>query len=97
MYLKAGLVVQHLHRIPDNHLGIEPEFLFHLTRLAVDAADAGDAETVLAKLAERRSFIDGHFSRWAPRFAEHLIGASREPLFLGAGRLVQALAEASAV
>lgn len=65
-YVAAGLVVRQLHRIPDDHLGIELEFLFLLTRLAVEAAQAGDAETVLARLAERRDFIEAHFHAGCP-------------------------------
>jgi len=93
-YLKAGLVVQQLHRIPDDHLGIELEFLFFLTSAAAQAASSGDGETVMHRLAERRSFIEQHFSRWAPTFAERLMRATEEPFFHGAGRLIKAVAEA---
>ncbi len=93
-YLKAGLVVQQLHRIPDDHLGIELGFLFFLTSTAAQAAGSGDGEMVMRRLAERRSFLDQHFSRWAPRFAERLIRATEEPYFHGAGGLVKAVAEA---
>lgn len=92
-YLKAGLVVQQLHRIPDDHLGIELEFLFFLTNAAAQAASSGDGETVVRRLAERQSFIEQHFSCWVPTFVERLMRATEEPFFHGAGRLVKAVAE----
>lgn len=92
-YLKAGLAVRRLNRIPDDHLGIELEFLYFLTTAALDAAESGDGETVLGKLAERRDFIESHYSRWAPRFAKLLMRSTEEPFFRGSGLLVKTTAE----
>ena len=44
LYLNAGMVVQNLHRVPDDHLGIELEFLYWLTQQA--ANETSDARAI---------------------------------------------------
>lgn len=80
-YLDAGLAVQNLHRVPDDHLGIELEFLYWLTQQTAERADDGDREARSRFLDLRDSFIHDHYSKWVPEFADALDRATSEPFF----------------
>jgi TorA maturation chaperone TorD len=80
-FLGAGLVVENLHRIPDDHLGIELEFLYWLTQQMAEWADDGDRKARDRFLNLRDSFIRDHYSKWVPEFADALDRATSEPFF----------------
>ncbi|MDO8775524.1 MAG: molecular chaperone TorD family protein [Burkholderiaceae bacterium] len=77
MYLDAGMAVQNLNRIPDDHLGIELEFLYWLTQQAV--AQAGETRARLLEHLDH--FLRDHYSRWVPEFADALGESATEPFF----------------
>lgn len=87
-YLEAGVVVEQLNRIPDDHVGIELEFLYVLTSRALKSFLAGEVEAADAALAARSSFLEQHFARWAPELAERVRKATAEPLLQGAAHLL---------
>jgi len=76
-YLDAGLAVRNLHQIPDDHLGIELEFLYWLTQQAAD----GNRDARERFLFLHDSFVRDHFSRWVSEFAGALDRAATEPFF----------------
>ena len=81
LYLDAGLAVENLHRVPDDHLGIELEFLYWLTQQAAERADDGAREAQVRFLDLRDSFIRDRCSKWVPEFADALDRATSEPFF----------------
>lgn len=86
-YLEAGLAVQNLHQVPDDHLGIELEFLYWLTQ----QADCGDLGARVRFLAFHDGFIRDHFSRWLPEFASALDRAATEPFFRTVAAMLKGL------
>ena len=88
MYLDAGMAVRSLNRIPDDHLGIELEFLYWLTQKV--AEETGEARTRL--LEHRERFLRDHYSKWVPEFAEALERAATEPFFRTIATLLKSTA-----
>ncbi|MBA3058649.1 MAG: molecular chaperone TorD family protein [Gammaproteobacteria bacterium] len=88
MYLDAGMAVQNLNRIPDDHLGIELEFLYWLTQ-KVDE-ETGVAQAPL--LEHRERFMRDHYSKWVPEFADALERAATEPFFRSIATLLKSTA-----
>lgn len=86
-YGKSGLVVERLNSLPDDHLGVELEFLFALTRAAADADDV--AETIRL-VAERREFIQRHLAGWGGQVADEIAGESQHPFFHALALLLRA-------
>lgn len=90
-YLDAGLAVERLNQIPDDHAGVELEFLYFLTRRAAEAAERGDPAGAAAALDERRAFVADHCARWMPELARRMETATEEPLLVAAARLLAVL------
>ena len=90
MYLDAGMAVQNLNRIPDDHLGIELEYLYWLIQQAAEQADDGDARVRFLDLHD--SFIHGHYSKWVPEFAHALERGATEPFFRTIATLLKSTA-----
>lgn len=88
MYLDAGMAVQNLNRIPDDHLGIELEFLYWLTQQV--AEETGEARARLFEHRER--FLRDHYSKWVPEFADALERAATEPFFRTIATLLKSTA-----
>jgi TorA maturation chaperone TorD len=77
IYLDAGMAVQNLNRIPDDHLGIELEFLYWLTQQVAE-----ETREARARLLEHRErFLRDHYSKWVPEFADALGKTATEPFF----------------
>jgi TorA maturation chaperone TorD len=85
-YAGSGLVVERLNSIPDDHLGVELEFLFALTRAAADAADPA---TAARHLETREAFHRQHVATWAGRVADGILAASPDPFFRAAATLLR--------
>lgn len=75
-YLDVGLALHTDVRLPDDHLGIELDFLYFLEREIVIAQALGDVAKTTAAQARCVEFVTGHLAKWVPRFAADLSGAS---------------------
>lgn len=64
-YHRFGLPMPWQHVEPDDHLGLELEFVAHLCGLALGSIDAGDSETEALVTAEIGAFLRDHLLRWA--------------------------------
>jgi TorA maturation chaperone TorD len=67
-YARFDLQIVNLNHEPDDHIGLELEFLAHLARLGLDALDAGDAQRFEQLLDAQRQFFVQHPLRWAPKW-----------------------------
>jgi len=90
-YLEAGVAVEALNRMPDDYLGVELEFLYFLTREALNAGQADDQATAEMRLDQRRRFVVDHLARWMPLLADRLDEAAAEPALRGLATALRAL------
>ena len=88
-YLEAGVAVRELGRTPDDHLGVELEFLHFLTLQAAQAEARGDEAACFQALARREAFLREHAARWMPALADAFDGATQEPAFRAAAALLR--------
>lgn len=88
-YLEAGVALRELGRTPDDHLGVEIEFMHFLTRAALEAEWRGDASARSAALGRRAAFVDEHAAKWFPLFADALAAASSLTFFKDAAVLLR--------
>lgn len=87
-YGKSGLVVERLNSLPDDHLGVELEFLFALTRAAADADDESQA---MRLVTERSEFVQRHLAGWGGQVADEISKESQDPFFRALGSLLRSL------
>lgn len=90
-YRELGLQAPHLNREPDDHIGLELNFLAHCCLEALSAWDAGEEEDANRILTLADRFTRDHLATWAPEMlraassqAETLWLRGLEQLTLGA-------------
>jgi len=88
-YLAVGLALKDLYQIPDDHVAMEVEFLYYLTREAIQSMEAGRNEEASRFLSMRNNFIKEHMALWVPLFAERIVESTNEGFFQGAAMLLQ--------
>jgi TorA maturation chaperone TorD len=86
-YAEAGVgLPEGLKEQPD-YIGLELDFMRHLTEKEARAWAEGD-EDAAARIAEQeRSFLEEHLARWVPRFCEAMDGAARLDFYRGIARV----------
>jgi len=90
-YLDAGIARRSDVRIPDDHLGLELDFVYFLEREIALARASGDDDMVQALCGRRAGFVRGHMSQWVPRFASDVLVATSHDFIRAAVALLLAL------
>ncbi|MDP1899852.1 MAG: molecular chaperone TorD family protein [Rubrivivax sp.] len=88
-YLQAGVAVRELDHTPDDHLGVELEFLHFLSLQALQAAVRDDMTAYDLALERRAEFVREHAARWMPQFAQALSDATQDEVFRAAAALLR--------
>lgn len=92
-YLDAGMAVKDLYSTPDDHIGIELEFISYLTEKIIDLYEDGN-QAEASKLFEiRNNFIKEHMSLWIPLFVEKILEFSKEIYYKGAAIILEEVVE----
>ena len=84
VYLERGLVMAKLYTQPEDHLGVELEFLGYLQRKRLEEPQKS---RVLAEV--QREFIYTHLLTWMDDFAKDILTNTEEPLFREIAGLLQ--------
>ncbi|MFO0752323.1 MAG: molecular chaperone TorD family protein [Thermodesulfovibrionales bacterium] len=84
-YRDVGFIVSPQWREPEDHIGVELEFMASVCRFVCEAAEKGDSEGMRRFLSCQREFMEEHLVVWVPHFCE-LIAARA-----GKGSFYQAL------
>ena len=82
-YARYGLALVYLGHEPDDHIGLELEFLAQLNRLAIEAIHAGDSAGASHLLGAQRDFLSEHPMRWAPKWCQSVITQARTDFYRG--------------
>ncbi|MGB9698586.1 MAG: TorD/DmsD family molecular chaperone [Thermodesulfobacteriota bacterium] len=88
-YLEAGIAVRNLYRMPDDHLGIELEFMYYLTQKIVDDFENGYRQEASRFLELRDDFLKEHMRLWVPIFAERVLEHTKEDFYKGAAYILK--------
>ncbi|MBI3591935.1 MAG: molecular chaperone TorD family protein [Nitrospirae bacterium] len=88
-YLEAGMAVKELYSIPDDHIGIELEFIYYLTQKTIELFEQEQREKA-ARLFEMRSdFLTKHMAQWVPLFVERILNSTHEDFYKGAAIMLK--------
>ena len=80
-YHACGYEAQAHHRVPDDHLAIELDFLSALAQDALDACAADEGERACDLLDAGTSFLKAHLALWIEPFASELHDKSGSPFY----------------
>lgn len=92
-YLEFGLRVPEPNRVPDDHIGLEFDFVSQALLRAVECADHDDAAGRAAALEAARRFLGEHLLVWAPATLERAREAARTEFMAGLALLSLAVLE----
>ena len=81
------------HGLPD-HIGVELEFMAHLTGVEAEAWRARDRGKAMNCLRFQKEFIDRHLGRWAGPFSEKVAELAELPFYPAMAMLARDFVEA---
>ncbi len=88
-YRRFGLQIQRMHNEPDDHIGLELEFVAHLAQLALGAIEKKSPELFDQMLDAQRDFMSEHVLRWGYTFCEELEENAQTEFFKGIAQFTQ--------
>ena len=86
-YRSLGVQAPSLNRDPDDHLGLEFNFLGLVCSHALDAHDRGDTAGLDQALETQRRFLGDHLLRWGPDFLASVEQNAETVFYKGVGAL----------
>jgi putative dimethyl sulfoxide reductase chaperone len=89
-YGKYGLAPKGFGREPDDHLGLELEFMQKLSEMAKEKAGAGDEPGVVEGLTDQAAFLDAHLLRWVPAWSKDVVRGAETEFYRGMAQLLEA-------
>lgn len=95
-YRRFGLESDKLHHEPDDHIGLELEFVAHLARRALLALEQHDQGGYDAAVGAQGQFIAEHLGRWASGWCGQVEAQAQTDFYRGVAMLTRgAVAEAA--
>ena len=85
-YARFGLEVIKLHQEPDDHIGLELEFLAHLAKLGLQSLEQ-EPKRLDNLLDAQRKFLTEHLLKWAPIWYGLVIQHARTDFYRGVAQL----------
>jgi TorA maturation chaperone TorD len=82
-YRKFGLAFEKEGREPDDHIGLELEFLSHLCKTVEEAFEQKDEIEALTVLEAQKDFFDAHVNCWASQFFEDTFNSATTSYYKG--------------
>ena len=89
-YLRYGLQITQLNHEPEDHIGLELDFVAHLLKCTLEAFENGNKNQADELLHETYQFIAKHPLRWIHQWAKKVQETAATDYFLGIAFLVPA-------
>ena len=80
-YQRFGLEVKNLNKEPDDHIGLEMEFIAYLCQEAIQKIQ--DNEDAVPYIQATRQFLQEHLAQWVPEFCGDIEEGARTGFFRG--------------
>lgn len=86
-YRRFGLQSEKMYQEPDDHIGLELEFVAHLARLGLAATEKNDTAAFEESIKAQRDFLTEHLFRWAPSWCDLVEKNAQTDFYRGMARL----------
>jgi TorA maturation chaperone TorD len=86
-YAEAGVGLPEGLRDQPDYIGLELDFMRHLTEKEARAWAEGNRDEAVRIVEKERSFLEEHLGRWVPRFCEVMDAESRLDYYRGIARM----------
>jgi len=88
-YDRFGLASDRKGAEPEDHIGLELEFMAHLCHRSNQCRLRGEAVEARSAAGAQREFLAGHLLEWAPGFCREVSRSAGTPFFVGLARLTE--------
>lgn len=92
-YLEAGMAVKELYSIPDDHIGIELEFVYYLTKRTIEMFEQAQREEASRLFEIREDFLNDHMAKWVSFFVDKVLETTQEDFYKGAALILRGIIE----
>lgn len=81
-YKEMGIQVIEKDRLPDDHIGLELEFMYYLCFKTIEAInESKNIECIIELVKKQQVFIEEHLIQWIPEFCNKIINNSNLVFF----------------
>jgi TorA maturation chaperone TorD len=89
-YRKYNLLSADFGREPDDHIGLELDFMHKLCEKAKEKARIADKTGLVEILKDQKAFLDEHLLRWVPDWTRDVVNSAETDFYRGMGLLLDA-------
>lgn len=86
-YRRFGLRAEKIYHEPDDHIGLQLEFIAHLARLGLAAAEQNDEAALENAVKAQREFLSEHLFRWVTGWCDLVEKNAHTDFYRGMARL----------
>ncbi len=90
-YLDAGMAVKDLYSTPDDHIGIELEFVSYLTERTIELFEDRQRAEASRLFEIKNDFVNEHMSLWVPAFVDRLMEHTKGDFYKGAALVLNVM------
>jgi TorA maturation chaperone TorD len=83
LYLKNNFLSLQYGREADDHLGLELDFMYQLSKLSIDLGKEGQLNKLYNIVGDQNYFLKNHLLNWTPIFSEKVIAHSETDFYKG--------------
>jgi putative dimethyl sulfoxide reductase chaperone len=88
VFRSYGLVLATAPANPEDHIGLELDFMYHTCSLAMEQLKAGNVVALEQICRDQLAFLNEHLLAWAPDFAADVVASSQTGYYGGMARLL---------
>ena len=89
-YRKYNLLPKDFGHDPDDHLGLELDFLHKLCERALEKAKSADETRLVEILNDQKAFLDEHLLKWVPHWTQDVVKSAETDFYKGMAQLLEA-------
>ena len=89
-YRKYNLLPRDFGHEPDDHLGLELDFLHKLCEMAWEKAKRADETGLVEILNDHKAFLDEHPLKWVPDWTRDVVKSAETDFYKGMAQLLEA-------
>lgn len=88
-YLKYSFLPKHYLHEADDHLGLELDFMYHLTEMVLEKIKEKSLDEAQEMLTDQGAFLDEHLLRWALDLAEDIAKNAETDFYVGMAKILK--------
>ncbi|ABR47531.1 cytoplasmic chaperone TorD family protein [Alkaliphilus metalliredigens QYMF] len=92
-YLKYYFLPKNYPHEPDDHIGLELDFMYRLSKLTIELAEKQNTEEVIKVLNDQDTFLTEHLLQWIDRFTDDVIYHADTDFYKGMARVLKGYLE----